>query len=397
MNQTNHNRISIQQVDSVLHPITEASGMPNTAYVSEEYFNFERDNILSKTWVCVGFASDLIKNGYIKPVEFMGLPLLMMRNREGKVQVFHNVCSHRGMKLVHEEGVVQGVIRCQYHSWSYDLDGNLKGTPHVGGIGKHKDERFKCEDHGLRALRSNVWMDMVFVNISGDAAPFEAHIAPLLERWKPFWGENGVDQIHRVDMSEGLEIEVDSNWKLTVENYCEAYHLPWVHPALNTYSKLEDHYNIMFEDRFAGQGSYKYNLSDTQGTHLPKFPSWPEDKLRHAEYVALFPNVLLGIQADHVFAMMIDPISAEKTTEKLRLYFVSDESAKDIYAACRTATLESWRVVFSEDITAVEGLQKGRHSPGFGGGVFSPEMDLPTHFFQKWLATQAKAALEKEA
>ncbi|MGP4848014.1 aromatic ring-hydroxylating oxygenase subunit alpha, partial [Marinobacter sp. 1Y8] len=318
-------------------------------------------------------------------------------NREGTVQVFHNVCSHRGMKLVHEEGVVQGVIRCQYHSWSYDLDGNLKGTPHVGGIGKHKDERFKCEDHGLRALRSSVWMDMVFVNISGDAAPFEAHIAPLLERWKPFWGENGVNQIHRVDMSEGLEIEVDSNWKLTVENYCEAYHLPWVHPALNTYSKLEDHYNIMFEDRFAGQGSYKYNLSDTQGTHLPKFPSWPEDKLRHAEYVALFPNVLLGIQADHVFAMMIDPISAEKTTEKLRLYFVSDESAKDIYAACRTATLESWRVVFSEDITAVEGLQKGRHSPGFGGGVFSPEMDLPTHFFQKWLATQAKAALEKEA
>ena len=142
MNQTNHNRISIQQVDSVLHPITEANGMPNTAYVSEEYFNFERDNILSKTWVCVGFASDLIKNGYIKPVEFMGLPLLMMRNREGRVQVFHNVCSHRGMKLVHEEGVVQGVIRCQYHSWSYDLDGNLKGTPHVGGIGKHKDKSF---------------------------------------------------------------------------------------------------------------------------------------------------------------------------------------------------------------------------------------------------------------
>ena len=52
------------------------------------------------------------------------------------------------------------------------------------------------------------------------------------------------------------------------------------------------------------------------------------------------------------------------------------------------------KVVFSEDIFAVENMQKGRHSPGFGGGVFSPEMDLPTHFFQQWLATQAKAALE---
>src|SRR5690606_39968122 len=108
MKNANQKLISIPQVDSVLNPITEAHGMPNTVYISEDYFKFERDNILSKTWVCIGFASDLIKNGYIKPVEFMGLPLLMMRNKEGAVQVFHNVCSHRGMQLVHEEGVVQG-------------------------------------------------------------------------------------------------------------------------------------------------------------------------------------------------------------------------------------------------------------------------------------------------
>lgn len=76
----------------------------------------------------------------------MGMPLVMMRNREGELHVFHNVCSHRGMILVQEEGTIEGVIRCQYHSWSYDLNGNLKGTPHVGGINQHKDERFKCEN-----------------------------------------------------------------------------------------------------------------------------------------------------------------------------------------------------------------------------------------------------------
>lgn len=394
MSNVSQKLISVQQAENVLNPIHLANGMPNVAYTNQDYFNFERDQIMSKTWVCVGFASDLAQNGSVKPVEFMGLPLLMMRNREGLVQVFHNVCSHRGMRLVDQEGVIEGVIRCPYHSWSYDFNGQLKGTPHVGGIGQHKDERFKCEKHGLKALRSAIWMDMVFVNISGDAVAFEAHIAPLVERWNGFWGEDGLAQIRRVNMGGQLEIEVATNWKLTVENYCEAYHLPWVHPALNTYSKLEDHYNILFDDRFAGQGSYKYNLSDTAGTHLPKFPSWPTDKLRHAEYVALFPNVLLGIQADHVFAMMIDPINAEKTIEKLRLYFVGDESTQDIYAECRAATLASWKVVFLEDINAVEGMQKGRHSPGFGGGVFSPEMDLPTHFFQKWLATQTKIALE---
>ncbi|OEY65101.1 aromatic ring-hydroxylating oxygenase subunit alpha [Marinobacter sp. X15-166B] len=394
MSNINPHIIPIHQVKEVLNPIVEASGIPNESYTSQQYFAFERDRVIGKTWACIGFASDLIKNGYVIPVSFMDLPLLMMRNKDGLVQVFHNVCSHRGMQLVHEAGEVQGLIRCPYHSWSYDLDGNLKSTPHLGGIGKHTDDRFQCEKHGLKALRSHVWMDMVFVNLSGDAAPFAEHIAPLERRWQEFWGTDGMDLLRRVNMGGQLEIEVQSNWKLTVENYCEAYHLPWVHPSLNSYSKLEDHYNIMIEDRMAGQGSTAYNLSDTAGTHLPKFPSWPGDKLRHAEYVALFPNVLLGIQADHAFAMMIDPVHAEQTLEKLRLYYVGDEALKDEYAACRTATLESWRVVFTEDIGAVEGMQKGRHSPGFGGGVFSPEMDLPTHFFQKWLATQTKAGLE---
>lgn len=386
--------ITVQQVDNILSPITESSGMPNTAYISQDYFSFERDNVFAKTWSCIGFASDLKKNNYVKPISFMGMPLVMMRNREGSVQVFHNVCSHRGMQLVHEEGAIEGVIRCKYHSWSYDLDGNLKGTPHVGGIGQHKDERFKCEKHGLKALRSAIWMDMIFINISGDAPSFEEHIAPLEARWEEFVGKNDLDLIRTSKIGSHLEIEVKSNWKLTIENYCEAYHLPWVHPALNSYSKLEDHYNIMFNDRFSGQGSNKYNLSDTAGTHLPKFPSWPQDKLRQAEYIAIFPNVLLGIQADHAFAMMIDPISPEKTIERLRLYYVGDEALKPEYDACRASTLEAWRVVFSEDIGVVEGMQKGRHSPGFGGGVFSPEMDLPTYFFQQWLANQTKAALE---
>lgn len=393
-NQTHSPLISIQQVESILSPITESSGMPNVAYTSQEFFSFERDTVFANTWACVGFASDLKKNSYVKPVDFMGMPLVLMRNGEGVIQVFHNVCSHRGMKLVHEEGAIQGVVRCPYHSWSYDLNGNLKGTPHVGGIGQHKDERFRCENHGLKALRSAIWMDLIFVNISGDAPSFEEHIGPLEKRWEQFLGTDGLDLIRTSNIGSHFELNVESNWKLTVENYCEAYHLPWVHPALNSYSKLEDHYNIMFEDRFAGQGSYKYNLSATAGTSLPIFPSWPKDQLRHAEYVAVFPNVLLGIQADHAFAMMIDPISPDQTIEKLRLYYVGDESLKPEYDASREATLESWKVVFAEDIFAVENMQKGRHSPGFGGGVFSPEMDIPTYFFQQWLATQTKTALE---
>jgi choline monooxygenase len=384
--------IAFHKLEDVLRPIHEARGLGNEFYTGQAAFELERDQVMAKTWACVGFASDLPRNGMVNPVDFMGLPLLLMRNREGVLQVFHNVCSHRGVKLVEQPGEVQGVIRCPYHSWTYDLNGALKGTPHVGGINQHKDERFACEKHGLKAIRSTVWMDMVFVNLSGDAQPLEEVLAPLTDRWTQFIGRDGMNLLRRKGTGDATSIEVNCNWKLAVENYCEAYHLPWVHPALNSYSRLEDHYNIQFSERFAGQGSHAYNLSDVAGTNLPTFPDWPKDRLRNAEYVAFFPNVLLGIQADHAFAMQLQPIAPGKTIEHLRLFYVGDEALDDQYAACHAAVLEAWRVVFAEDIASVEGMQKGRASPGYQGGVFSPEMDVPTHFFHQWGARQLLAA-----
>jgi choline monooxygenase len=125
-------------LDVILQPIEKATGLPNQAYTSNEFFAEERDQVLGKGWAGLWFASDLPKKGYVKPVEFMGLPLVILRNKQDEIKVFHNVCSHRGMILVHDEMEVQGALRCKYHSWSYNLDGELKGTPHLGGIGEHR-------------------------------------------------------------------------------------------------------------------------------------------------------------------------------------------------------------------------------------------------------------------
>ncbi|MEH6633012.1 MAG: aromatic ring-hydroxylating dioxygenase subunit alpha [Halopseudomonas aestusnigri] len=381
-----NNLVSQESLQAVLKPIEQARGMPNASYTAKDFFPVERDNILGKTWACIGFASDIPAKGYAKPIDFMGLPLVVLRNRKDELNVYHNVCSHRGRKLVQEETKIQGMIRCPYHSWTYDLNGGLRGTPHIGGVGEHTAEGFSCEGNGLREVRSAIWMDMIFINLSGDAPSFEEHISPLEQRWMPFWGESGLSELRRVNSESGLEIEVNCNWKLAVENYCESYHLPFVHPALNTYSRLEDHYNIEQDDRFGGQGSLAYNLADTAGTKLPIFAEWPEDKLRHAEYIAIYPNVLLGIQADHAFAMLLEPVAHDKTVEHLRVYFVGEEATGDDCAISRSAILESWRIVFDEDIAAVEGMQLGRSSPAFQGGVFSPVMDGPTHHFNKWVA-----------
>ena len=156
-------------------------------------------------------------------------------------------------------------------------------------------------------------MDLVFVNLSGDAATFADYIRPLEVRWSEFLGVDGLNEARVASNDERMELTLNCNWKLAVENYCESYHLPWVHPGLNSYSRIEDHYNIVAGDWGAGQGTKVFEFSERAGIELQRFSAWPEDKLKIAEYIALFPNVLLGLQNDHIFVMLLLPSTHART------------------------------------------------------------------------------------
>ncbi len=373
-------------LEAVLRPTSQANGLPNEAYVSAQFADYEREHLLGRTWACIGFASDVPEPGDAKPVDWQGLPLLMLRDSADTLRVFHNVCSHRGQLLVSKPCRVKGGVRCPYHSWTYGLDGALRGTPHVGGPGVHESPEFDRGAHGLKPVRMAEWLDLVFVNLSGEAPGLERYLAPVLERWQPLWGEGGVAELRTAADHGRIELEVRANWKLAVENYCESYHLPWVHPGLNTYSRLEDHYNIVGEAPYAGQGSHAYRYAEHAGIALPRFAQWPQDRVETAEYIALFPNVLLGLQVDHAYAIVLHPVGHDRTLERVQLYYVGDDAVGPGYETSRRKLVEGWREVFVEDVWAVEGLQRGRHSPAFTGGVFSPAMDTPTHRFHRWVA-----------
>jgi len=389
----NGTEISRERLREVLQPIERASGLPNAVYTSSEYFRFERDEVVGRTWAALAFADSLPDKPFASPFEFMGLPLLVTRDRAGVLRVFHNVCSHRGMRLVAEPSEVAGLITCRYHCWSYATNGDLKATPHIGGVNQHSCEGFVNADHGLKEVRSALFMGVLFINLSADAPDFERHIAPLAERAARLLGAQGWSRIRPGITDSHLTLDVRCNWKLAVENYCEAYHLPWVHPALNSYSKLEDHYCFLDATDFAGQGSKAYRGSVVAGANLPRFPDWPAEQVHVAEYPTLYPNVLLGFQADHVFAIILTPLAPDRTREEVRIFYVDDGAVADRYSACRAATQAAWRVVFSEDVFAVEGMQAGRASPGYRGGVFSPVMDEPTHHFHRWVAERLVARL----
>jgi choline monooxygenase len=372
----------------VQRPIGQARGLPNETYVGEGLARFERDHVLARTWTCIGFGIDVPAPGDVRPLTLAGLPLILLRDRQNRIAVFHNVCSHRGVELV--ESACSGLmaIRCPYHAWLYDLTGRLVATPHIGGPRTNNCEGFDKSRHGLKPVRTEVWMDLVFVDISGEAPDFATWTAPLRERWRDF----DIGLIRHSGADSSCTLEVQCNWKLAVENYCESYHLPTVHPGLNRYSRLDDHYNIAEPGCFAGQGSRVYNpILVPDGPDLPCFPDLPAKWDRAAEYVALFPNVLLGIHRDHFFAMWLEPVAVDRTVEHLEIYYIGEGATDARYAAARAANLKAWRTVFEEDIDVVQRMQRGRRSPAFTGGVFSPVMDPPTHCFHRWMAERLSA------
>ena len=370
--------IARSPLDAVMAPIDQAHGLPNAHYTDPATIAAENRATLETTWAAIAVGADVPDTGDAKPITFLGQPLLLLRDDAGQVRVFYNICRHRGMILVDEPRKIEGAIRCPYHSWCYAKDGRLVATPHVGGPGQNAHDGINRALLGLLEVPTHLWRDVVFVNLSGDAPPFEELHANLLERWAEF-----EQPIFHGGPESSFTLEVDTNWKLAVENYCESYHLPWVHPGLNSYSRLEDHYHIEEPGAYSGQGTYVYRqLRGEDGATFPDFDGLSDFWQTGAEYVALYPNVLLGVHRDHSYAIILEPAAHDKTREHVHIYYPTPDTDPDL----RAKNAQLWKGVFVEDVFVVEGMQRGRAATGFDGGRFSPAMDGPTHCFHAWVA-----------
>ncbi len=177
------------------------------------------------------------------------------------------MCRHRGMILVEKSRTVRGPITCPYHARAYDLDGNLLKTLHIDGPNINTLDSVQHFDFPLIRIRSRVWNDMILVNVGEVAPAFDLYAADLMARWQEF------DQtLYHGGADSSLSLQLECNLKLVVENYCKAYHLPFIHPSLNTCSRLEDHYNILDNYGVAGQGTTAYQPQiNSDGCHFPRF------------------------------------------------------------------------------------------------------------------------------
>lgn len=358
--------------------IVRARGLPGEAYTSDHHLDLERRGVLARSWIGIAVEEDVAEPGGVHPVDAAGQPLLLVRDRDGVVRVFHNLCRHRGTRLVDAASNRHAIV-CPYHGWTYSLDGRLHRTPHFEHFGSHGHGGLDLAEQGLLEVRSGVWGRIVFVNLDGNAKPLAQWTEALAHRWRHF-------DLDLVRQGHALAQTIDVNWKLITENFLESYHLPFVHRGLNAYSPLEDHDVVVEGDAFFGQRSARYTPDDSPSGQLPHFPELDDDEACAAEYLCLFPTVWLSCVADHYRITLLEPLTPTRTRIRWIFYFVGADALASTLTEARQALCDRVLGVFEEDIGILERLQRGRASPAFDGGCFSPHHERAVHRFQRLIA-----------
>ena len=371
-------------ISELSRPLESARGLPSAAYADDQYAEVEAQRLFARTWVCIGFDRDIPNPGDTLPVELAGVPIILVRGRDSVVRAFHNVCRHRGNLLVSKAGCGLRRINCPYHMWAYDLEGQLVATPHFAGTDiPWQEGGHKREDLGLKPVRLAHWQRWLFINLSGDAPPFDTFAAPLMADAE---GYNFDD----LALDTTLSFDFGANWKVVIENFLEALHVFWLHKGLEArYSDLyaskeeaDAHRTRTAEGAYFGIGlDLPDRIADTTWG-VPELPGLSEKWQRRHEYLFFFPNLILFLLPGHVVSIVDWPIGADGTHQDWRVCFAS-QAMRDEHRAAREEIVAFWTQVNEEDIDICRTVQKGRSSPTFDGGIFSPYWEERMIDFQR--------------
>ncbi len=346
-------------------------GLPAKSYTDNDFWIKECDTVLSNGWLFVGFVHEFKKVGDVQPIFIAGKPILIIKNENEEIKAFHNVCSHRCLKLVNEKKNIGKLIRCPYHAWSYDLQGNLKAAPHIGGTNNHKPKGFNFKEHGLKSIRIHIWNDWIFINLNGKAKKFIEYAKPLFSKF------NDLD-FNKLKYTATLDFgKINTNWKFLIENFIEPYHVQFVHKT-TTNQPLKDHYTIV--DGMCYGSGVDVKEEDSKNSKALSVSS---------KYLSLFPNFIIGTYYPNQVGVYLNiPINPNTTIQKRIIYTVdgSKMSKEDI-----DITKKIWWSVHKEDHEMCERLQEGRSSPASNeGGLLSPHWEDGVKAFQKLIIQSMK-------
>jgi choline monooxygenase len=339
-----------------------ASALSARYYRDPEVAELEQTRIFGRSWQLVGHEADLPPAGGYMTTTAGAQPVLVIRDEEGTLRAFRNVCRHRGSRLLSGSGECGKAIRCRYHGWTYRLDGELIGVPEgrsIAGLDK--------STLGLFPARIEVMSGLLFVNLDVHAEPLAEQVVGLPERLARY----SLDRLRPSGVWEGTQ---PSNWKIVVDNYNEGYHVPIAHPGLMRlldYKRYDVEVHdgwIWFEAPFRDRPSG--NVMERAYQRLVKpMPGLPEEDRRVWRYAFIYPNTAIDLYPDQVVTWRIDSDGPLRSRDVARAYRHPDAGVRTRLAQFTNNKINT--VVGHEDIDLVQNVQAGLETRGFELGPLS--------------------------
>ena len=371
----------IQQLQG---PLQSVRGLPNYAFTSSEFFALEQEKLFTRTWVFAGRSSEVPRVGDRKPFDIAGQPFFLIRGEDHKVRVFHNVCPHRGAKIVPDADQGKRIV-CPYHAWTFEINGSLRARPHFHGPGQNDNASAEGQNEiWLKDVRSAVWGDWVFLNIDGKAKEFKSYIAPMMRDWSEY-------DLSNLQLMSKITVDYGCNWKLAIENYCDFYHVFKVHPDLNdslsserrTAMHCED--TVLHNETWTHEGYSSITAQEMQ-ILMPHLGGRLENGRRRTVFGVIFPNCAVNIHRSDVQFSYFEPVGPNQTRLHRYFYFPEEVVSDPEYANQCELICQDWEKVLREDEEVCRLIQEGRKSSAYDGGRFAPEWDEGTRHFHLLVA-----------
>ena len=387
--------------------------LPAAFYRDPEIFKADIEGIFKKHWIFVGVEPDVAEPGDVMTVEVAGASILILRDDDERVRAYHNVCRHRGARLVHEEKGSVGNIVCRYHSWTYSLDGALIHTEHMG-------EDFKPDCHGLKPVHIRSLEGLLFICLA-ETPP--ADFDEVAARLGPYIAPHNVRNTKVAFQSDIVE---PGNWKLTMENNRECYHCGANHPELTvplfaygfgfSPEQMDEHdranaerYGCLIRDNHkdweaAGLPSKEIDELDTMitGFRTERLPLDGDGEshtidtkaackkllgnLDNAKIGGLSvwtqPNSWHHFLGDHIVTFSVLPVDAEHSLLRTK-WLVHKDAVEGVDYDLENLT-SVWLATNDQDSTLVGYCQNSMASPAYEPGPYSPHTEMLVEKFVNW-------------
>ena len=364
-------------LEACKNSVERASCLPPQYYVSDEFYQDEVNRIFTQQWLGIGRSDLADQPGEYITLSITGVPVIIVRDSDNQLRAYANSCRHRGAQLLQGSGQCR-LIRCPFHSWSYGLDGLLKGAPHLDGI-----EDFKLEDYGLIEFSVKTYAGFTFLCMADQPPPFEQFIGDF-DNYHNAWPLDSLVTTRR------REFTVDCNWKAFLDVFNEYYHLQYVHKdSINDlYKKPDpaDKTNGSFATQFGSTEGTGALLKTQQDSALPPMPGLPEREAGGARYTWLFPNMTFAAGRDSLWVYEAIPLSANQCHVVQSICFPQQTITAAGFADKEKFYYNRLDAALEEDRIALENQHSGLSSPFASAGRFSPTMEPNVAAFAHWYA-----------